>query len=311
LSCNHLRGKGCKKCIIDGSKMVNFIEKANKIHDNKYDYSLVKYKSNKRKVKIICPVHGIFEQTPNNHISKKVNCPLCTNENRNINIDEFIKRSIKIHGNKYDYSLVDTKNKKVKIICPIHGIFEQSKIGHLCGGCIECKIDNMRLKTDEFIERSKKLHNNKYNYSFVEFKNVNQKIKIICPKHGVFEQRVSSHLAGHGCEKCVKITKNEYSKWVKYKSNVRNLTKKSKKKLLKNWEGYDYYDNQYIKENFNLLYHHKDYPTVDHKISLYNGYINNISPEDISNVDNLCITKRCINSSKNYKTEEEYNFNMI
>lgn len=59
-----------------------FIIKANLIHGNRYNYSLVVYKNNKTKVKIICPIHGVFEQYPCNHINKKTGCSKCSYENR-------------------------------------------------------------------------------------------------------------------------------------------------------------------------------------------------------------------------------------
>lgn len=96
------------------------------------------------------------------------------------------------------------------------------------------------------------------------------------------------------------------SPWQKYKKDVINLTHKVKKILFENWDGYDYYDNEYIKNNFNLNCHSSNYPTVDHKISIKYGFDNNIPTTDIANINNLCITKKCINTSKYIKTENEY-----
>lgn len=83
-----------------------------------------------------------------------------------------------------------------------------------------------------------------------------------------------------------------------YKNEVRRLSKKSVKTLYTNWNGYDFYDNEYIKEYLNLSHVDNRYPSVDHKISIYYGFINNIPPKEIANISNLCITKRFINSSK-------------
>jgi hypothetical protein len=94
-----------------------------------------------------------------------------------------------------------------------------------------------------------------------------------------------------------------------YKRRVKTLTNKIKEKLFNDWNGYDYYDDEYIKENLNLNKNSNIYPTIDHKISLYHGFIENISPEEISDISNLCITKRYINSSKNKKTENEFKEN--
>lgn len=92
-----------------------------------------------------------------------------------------------------------------------------------------------------------------------------------------------------------------------YQRKVRNLTKKFKNILYENWNGLDYYDNEFIKNNnINYKFYNKNYPTIDHKISIYYGFINNISPEIIGNLENLCITKRGINSKKNNKNEDSF-----
>lgn len=92
----------------------------------------------------------------------------------------------------------------------------------------------------------------------------------------------------------------------KYKYKCRRKTEKNKKQLFENWDGYDYYDGEYIKDNFIFDCHDPNYPNIDHKISIKYGYENNIDIDIISGVDNLCITKLKINSSKHYMTEEEY-----
>jgi len=91
-----------------------------------------------------------------------------------------------------------------------------------------------------------------------------------------------------------------------YRKEVDNITKKSKKELFNNWNGYDFYDNEYIKENLNLHYNSPIYPTIDHKKSIYYGFQNNIPAKEIGNLSNLCITKRQINIKKNKKTEIEF-----
>ncbi len=94
------------------------------------------------------------------------------------------------------------------------------------------------------------------------------------------------------------------SSWVVYKKRCRTLTGKVKKLLYEKWDGYDYYDGEFIKEY--SLFKHTDrlYPTVDHKISLLFGFSNGISAEEICDISNLCITKRWINCSKNSLTED-------
>lgn len=193
----------------------NFIEKSKIIHNNKYNYSLVVYKNAKTKVKIICPEHGVFEQTPDNH--SRVNgsgCQICNGGVKSSKKD-FITKSKIVHDNKYDYSFVNyIDNKtKVKIICPEHEIFEQTPNSHLHGyECYKCgikkRVDSKTKKTDVFIYESKIIHNDLYDYSLVEYKNTKTKVKIICNKHGIFEQSPRSHLNGTGCPNC-KLSKGE------------------------------------------------------------------------------------------------------
>ena len=143
-----------------GKKLTNeeFIEKAKIVHKNKYDYSQVDYKNTKTKVKIVCPIHGIFEQKPKNHLSGQ-GCPQCGIEKRKLvklTTEDFIKKAKLIHGETYDYSLTDYKSSliKVKIICPIHGVFEQLPHSHLAGyGCFLCGVEKRKLKADEIKKR--------------------------------------------------------------------------------------------------------------------------------------------------------------
>lgn len=83
-----------------------------------------------------------------------------------------------------------------------------------------------------------------------------------------------------------------------YRNEVRRLTKKVEKILYENWDGKDYYDGEYLKENFELEHNNPKYPTIDHKKSVYYGFKNNIPASEIADISNLCITKRCINSAK-------------
>lgn len=98
--------------------------------------------------------------------------------------------------------------------------------------------------------------------------------------------------------------------WIRYKKNVMRLTYKYKKVLYNNWDGYDYYDNEYIKENYNLHYYHPDYPTIDHKISIKYGFDNNIPIEEISDINNLCFTKKKLNTRKYTKNECDFKLNV-
>ena len=192
-----------------------FVRRAREVHGNRYDYSKVEYVSMTTKVCVVCPEHGEFWQTPSSHLRGN-NCPVCANYNRGNykrgNREEFIKKAMKIHGDKYDYSKVEYMGAmdKVTIICPEHGEFLQAPMQHLLGhGCPKCKGRGLSL--DELIETFRKIHENKYDYSKVEkVSNLSKdKVCIICPDHGEFWQVPSKHLQGQGCPKCAKIKANE------------------------------------------------------------------------------------------------------
>ena len=172
-----------------------FIEKCKRIHGDKYDYSMINYINNKTKVKIICSKHGEFLQIPSDHLRGK-GCISCGGRKK-LNNEEFIKNSIKIHGNLYNYDKVKIINCRSKVIieCKIHGDFQQTPDNHINGnhvngtkstgnGCPKC---SGRLKSNniEFIEKSNLIHDNLYHYDFVYYINAKTKVDILCNKHGV------------------------------------------------------------------------------------------------------------------------------
>ena len=198
----HLKGQGCQKCIKQVYDTESFITKARKVHGDKYDYSKVKYVKSSQKVCIVCPEHGEFWQTPNDHLSGN-GCNKCRG-NYNMTTEEFIVKAREIHGDKYDYSKTVYKDSKTKvcIICPEHGEFWQQPNLHLSGsGCKKCN-GNFDMTTEEFIAKAREVHGDVYDYSKVDYVNVSTKVCIVCPKHGVFWVLPNVHLKGHKCQKC-------------------------------------------------------------------------------------------------------------
>lgn len=273
-----------------------FIKKAREIHGWKYDYSMVQFKSNKDKVAIICPEHGVFYKTIEKHLYAKQGCPECIGKKRytneeflrkietlpNIeglsfedvhyannktkikiychhkdengnehgefeispghflagercpkcryikssskkrrNLEEVKKIASEIHNGKYDYSLItEYKNDRIKypIICPEHGVFYQAFNNHIKAkqGCPICgreKCDRERvLPFEEFENRANAVHNEKYTYIPESYSSISNKLRIICPIHGEFEQLGTNHLdLRQGCPKCgVVESKGEY-----------------------------------------------------------------------------------------------------
>lgn len=185
----------------------DFIEKAKKVHGDKYDYSKVNYERSTIKVCIICPEHGEFQQSPNAHLRGQ-GCPKCPRKKRASKFDteSFIAEARKIHGNMYDYSKTILKNvqDKVTITCPIHGDFKQRIYDHLKGnGCPLCR-GTRKYTVDEFINRAREVHGDKYDYSNIfEYVNNTTPVSIICPIHGQFYQTPMHHINNKcGCPKC-------------------------------------------------------------------------------------------------------------
>lgn len=95
-----------------------------------------------------------------------------------------------------------------------------------------------------------------------------------------------------------KIFESEELNYKRYKKLVGSYTRISSRILFEKWDGTDYYDDEYIKNNFELHFNNINYPTIDHKVSIFNGFKSMISPEIIGGIDNLCFTKKNNNSSK-------------
>lgn len=205
----HLNGEGCPAC----AKNNRFIERAQAIHGNRYDYSQVEYIDNEEPVIIKCPIHGVFTQRPHTHLRGR-GCPKCGIESRASlkrgTTEEFIAEAIYVHGEEYDYSRVKYVNcdEPVEIICKIHGPFMQTPYSHnkMAQGCPKCAAikrgEVSRKNTEQFIREATIAHGGKYDYSLVNYTLATEKVKIICPVHGVFEQIARDHLRGVGCKKC-------------------------------------------------------------------------------------------------------------
>ena len=216
---SHLQGKGCPKCKYELNSVTHkcttddFIKKAKKVWGDRYDYSEVVYTAWNAPIIIICPKHGKYVQRANNHLSGSL-CPKCGIEKHSesmTKIDQqvFIERSTELHKGKYTYEKVkyiDT-NTKVEITCPKHGSFWQKPRMHMSGQvCWWCSRevvgDKNRGTQEEFIEKSKETHGDRYDYSLVKYKSSLKNVDIICRTHGVFSQAPVQHVRGRGCPKC-------------------------------------------------------------------------------------------------------------
>lgn len=199
-----------------------FINKSLIIHGNLYKYDLVEYVNSVTPVKIKCDIHGEFQQKPINHTYFKCGCPKCAGKKYDKKI--FLEKCKIKHNNIYDYSLVDYKTMhiKIKIICPVHNIFEQTPLNHLYYGCKQCSFDNQRNKSEDIILKFKEIHSDRFDYSLVKYTSMNKKIKIICPIHGIFNQTPTNHMQRKGCYRCSPNRKKDVFEILHKLNNIHN-----------------------------------------------------------------------------------------
>jgi hypothetical protein len=191
-----------------------FIDDSRKIHGDKYDYTNTIYIVSSKKLSLICRIHGEFYQSPNSHLRGQ-GCKQCGIYNRgeaqkNATRQNFIEKANKVHNNLYNYDkfVYDRFEGRAIINCPTHGEFLQSAKAHLGGaGCSKCGVispTNSRnnIARQDFKEKAKKIHGDKYDYSETEYKDNRLKVTINCKIHGSFLQTPANHLSGRGCTKC-------------------------------------------------------------------------------------------------------------
>lgn len=145
----HGNVKSCG-CLFDDVQEADFqvrteklLKKVKNLFGDKYTYDMSDFINNTSQITITCPEHGEFKQRVSDHLVSKTGCPSCSFDTRKLGLEEFIKRSLAVHGNKYDYSKVKFENtySKVKIICPEHGEFHQLAKSHMDGReCFECSL---------------------------------------------------------------------------------------------------------------------------------------------------------------------------
>lgn len=223
-----------------------YLELFNKVHNNKYTYPDFTYKTNEDKIKIICPIHGEFEQIISNHSSGK-GCQKCARElvglKRRNNIDEILKCFKKVHGDLYSYEKFTEYSgvhNKIDIFCKKHNeYFNQNISSHKRGtGCPKCgkeKSDKAKNKTHEqFLKEVVELWGDKWDLSKLFYKGSDSKVTVGCKEHGFFEISPGNFLSGKGCKKCATE---------QLKSNTEDFIKKA---IEVHGDTYDYSKVDYI-----------------------------------------------------------------
>jgi hypothetical protein len=226
---NHLAGKGCIHCRNDATQqrcslgLNGFLKRAREVHGDRYGYSKVlEYINEYTILEIECFIHGIFSQRSHDHLHGS-GCPLCGKEEgaakKRTSLEAFISQSKKIHGNRYGYdqSVYVNDNTLMRVFCSSHnGYFDQTPRRLLTGrGCKQCKRQRQPMPFDYYLKQFREKHSNKYQYiinSNKKYRNFDY-IQILCPKHGIFSQRISNHCK-HGCSSChIRQSFNEL-KWL-------------------------------------------------------------------------------------------------
>lgn len=193
-----------------------FVEKARKVHGDKYDYSQTKYVNSTTKLTIICPQHGPILTHPQTHLGGS-GCPKCSmkavHEAQSLTTEEFVESCIEKFGDKYDYSRVKYVNSKtpIEVGCPEHGWFSVLPFNYKTYklGCAQCaeviRAKEYAIPFTEFVERSQAIHGNRYIYHEEDYTYIKNKTRITCREHGDWWINGIHHTRGTGCAKCAQV----------------------------------------------------------------------------------------------------------
>jgi len=196
-----------------------FVEKARKMHGDRFDYSRVNYINGKTNVEIVCQENHSFFQRPQHHMSGS-KCPECSHKSRAVThlltVEEFMEKARKVHGDKFDYSgvtYVDCRSH-VEIVCQENHSFLQQPRHHLSGSkCPECS-GRKQGDTASFVSEAREVHGDVFDYSRVRYTNCLSKVEIVCPLGHIFRQTPSGHLQGKGCPQCVANRKSDTTEFL-------------------------------------------------------------------------------------------------
>lgn len=200
-----------------------FLLKAKDVHDNKFLYPNLTFKTKKDKIEIICSENHTFFQSVHCHLDRRQGCPDC-HPRAPITLESFIDRTKTFNIGQYDYSLItDFKSGQdtIRIKCTVDNtIFTQSALNHLKSPkqCPMCKKNQQKEKAlqskrprkrkartnEQFILKSQEKYKDLFDYSLTNYKNKRTEVCLKCKKNNhIFWQTPASHLRGHGCPKCI------------------------------------------------------------------------------------------------------------
>lgn len=253
---------GCSQCDFEVPRIISkakILEKAKKIHNDKYDYSHVDFVNVNKKVEIICPFHGSFWQGLYSHTKHNQGCMECSRFSNRLTLSEFISKSKTKHGDCYDYDKVDykTNNSMVIITCKKHGDFTQRAGSHLAGSkCRKCYFDESKLSKEEFVKNARLVHGDSYDYSRAIYRGNKRPVEIICSTHGSFWQKPNSHTSSRaGCRLCYESKGEKAVEVILKKYGIKYIREYRIKPYLFRYDFYLPEFNIYIE--FNGVQHYK------------------------------------------------------
>lgn len=219
-----LAGSGCPICGKTKSAtarklgLAGFIAQARRVHGGRYEYPTQDYSGNKTKVRILCPDHGEYWQTPNSHLNGR-GCPECANDlkrqrNKAVSLQTLRELPARLAaGNAnwtYDFTTFTGMNRHLRAHCSIHGEFHAAPNNILRNsGCAKCGVDkhqqfaeSRKLTTEEWVARAKKQHGDKYDYADSVYVGAETRTSVRCRTHGVFYTTTDHIYQATGCPKC-------------------------------------------------------------------------------------------------------------
>lgn len=185
------------------------------LHPN-IDFSNCDPKTTKDYITPTCKEHGVFKKSVLKMAYKPFQgCPKCgaarRNDGRTIT-KEIWEKGVKEHWgdqfNTEDSVITGVSRARTLVICKYHGEVNVNAGDLYRGkrGCPECAEEGRRksrmLSSEDFIQRSKQIHGDIYDYSEVVYNGTQNKVTLICKVHGHFEITPNSHFAGGGCNLC-------------------------------------------------------------------------------------------------------------
>lgn len=232
---SHLtRQNGCPECGKEATHakralgLEGFITRSKEKFGDTFDYSDVKYKSLKDKVRLYCKKHnGYILISPSTHLSSETGCQICTRrqlrEKQRISKEVFIQRAKQKYGEIFDYSNLDYTDYLTETLfnCNKHGVFRISPWYHLLynnGGCPGCvhyarQKSNNNMSTAEFVDKLKVIFGDKYDYTLTDYFSYKKKVNVKCHKHNyVFQRLPQTLLNGVGCPICEQEDIESYQK---------------------------------------------------------------------------------------------------